>query len=141
MKSTIYNCSILKLPKVHNSSGNITALNNLIDIPFEIKRLYYLYDIPSGEMRGGHAHKELEQLIVAVKGSFDVVLDDGKNKKTISLNQPDYGLHVIPGVWRELCNFSGGSICLVLASRTYDESDYIRDYNSFVKIKNESNSI
>lgn len=131
-KSSIYNCNVLILPKIHNRSGNITALNNSMDLPFDVQRVYYLYDIPGGELRGGHAHRELQQLIVAVSGSFDITLDDGKNKKTVSLNRPYYGLHVIPGIWRELSNFSSGAICLVLASHIYDENDYIRDYSDFI---------
>lgn len=135
MKSSIFNCDVLELPKIHNRAGNITSLNNLVDIPFETKRVYYLYDIPGGESRGGHAHKELQQLIIAVSGSFDVTIDDGKNKKTVSLNRPNYGLHIIPGIWRDLSNFSSGAICLVLASRKYEESDYIRDYQEFLLTK------
>ena len=133
--SNIYNCNVLTLPKVHNRAGNITALNNSMDLPFDIQRVYYLYDIPGGELRGGHAHKELHQLIIAVSGSFDITLDDGTNKKTVSLNRPYYGLYVIPGIWRELSNFSSGAICLVMASRKYDENDYIRDYSYFVSWK------
>jgi hypothetical protein len=98
--------------------------------------VYYLYDVPGGESRGAHAHKELEQLIIAASGSFDVTIDDGKNKKTISLNRPNYGLHLKPGMWRELSNFSSGSICLVLASLLYDEADYIRDYDQFLNRNN-----
>ena len=134
-ESTIYNCNVFTLPKIHNRAGNITALNNSIDLPFDIRRVYYLYDIPGGELRGGHAHKELQQLIVAVSGSFDITLDDGLNRKTVSLNRSYYGLHVIPGIWRELSNFSSGAICLVLASHKYDENDYIRDYVQFVNGK------
>jgi dTDP-4-dehydrorhamnose 3,5-epimerase-like enzyme len=126
---------VLTLPKIHTRAGNITALNNSTDLPFDVRRVYYLYDIPGGELRGGHAHKELQQLIVAVSGSFDITLDDGLNKKSVFLNQPYYGLLVIPGIWRELSNFSSGAICLVLASHEYDEGDYIRDYNDFLKIK------
>ena len=133
--SSIYNCNVFTFPKVHNRAGNITALNNSIDLPFDIQRVYYLYDIPGGELRGGHAHKELQQLIIAVSGSFDITLDDGLNKKTVSLNRPYYGLHVIPGIWRELSNFSSGAICLVLASHKYDEKDYIRDYEEFLIYK------
>ena len=133
--SCIYNCDVLTLPKVHNRAGNITALNNSIDLPFEVQRVYYLYDIPGGEVRGGHAHKELHQLIVAVSGSFDITLDDGKDKKTVSLNRPYHGLHVVPGIWRELSNFSSGAVCLVLASHKYDEPDYIRDYSQFINWK------
>ena len=135
IESSIYNCNVLTLPKVHNRAGNITALNNSIDLPFDIHRVYYLYDIPGGIQRGGHAHKELHQLIVAVSGSFDITLEDGQNKKTVSLNQPYYGLHIIPGIWRELSNFSSGAICLVMASLKYDESDYIRNYKEFLVYK------
>jgi len=105
------------------------------NIPFNVKRVYYLYDIPGGEARGGHAHYELEQYIIAASGSFDVILNDGKNRKIISLNRPNFALHIVPGLWRELDNFSSGSICLVLASHTYDENDYIRDRNEFLKLK------
>ena len=134
-ESSIYNCNVLTLPKIHNRAGNITALNNSVDLSFDIQRVYYLYDIPGGELRGGHAHKELHQLIVAVSGSFDITLDDGYNKKTVSLNRSYYGLHVVPGIWRELSNFSSGAICLVLASHKYDENDYIRDYLDFINWK------
>ena len=133
--SSIYNCHVLTLPKVHNRAGNITALNNSIDLPFDVNRVFYLYDIPGGELRGGHAHKELHQFIVAVSGSFDVTLDDGRNKKTVSLNRPYYGLHLIPGIWGELNNFSSGAICLVLASEKYNEKDYMRDYSEFINWK------
>jgi hypothetical protein len=135
LDSIIYNCNVLTLPKIHNRAGNITALNNFVDLPFDINRVYYLYDIPGGEVRGGHAHKELQQLIIAVSGSFDITIDDGHNKKTISLNRPYYGLHIIPGIWRDLSNFSSGAICLVLASHKYDAGDYIRDYSEFLKYK------
>ncbi|MDR1719623.1 MAG: FdtA/QdtA family cupin domain-containing protein [Dysgonamonadaceae bacterium] len=128
----ISNCNIITLPKIHNRSGNITALNNGVDLPFDVRRVYYLYDIPGGESRGGHAHKALQQLIVAVSGSFDVTLDDGTDQKTCSLNRPYYGLYVVPGIWRELSNFSSGAVCLVLASAEYDEKDYIRKYDDFV---------
>jgi len=129
--NTIYNCNVISLPKVHNRAGNITALENNISIPFEIKRAYYLYDIPGGEGRGGHAHKELQQLIIAVSGAFDILLDDGNNKKQIHLDKPYIGLHIVPGIWRELLNFSSGAICLVLASNKYNENDYIRKYNIY----------
>jgi hypothetical protein len=132
-KFTVFDCSIIHFPKIQNRAGNITPIQNNIEAPFEIKRVYYLYDVPGGESRGAHAHKELEQLIIAASGSFDVTIDDGKNKKTISLNRPNFGLHLKPGMWRELSNFSSGSICLVLASLLYDEADYIRDYDEFLK--------
>jgi hypothetical protein len=134
-KFTVFDCSIIHFPKIQNRAGNITPIQNNIEAPFAIKRVYYLYDVPGGESRGAHAHKVLEQLIIAASGSFDVTIDDGKNKKTISLNRPNYGLHLKPGMWRELSNFSSGSICLVLASLLYDESDYIRDYEDFKKLK------
>jgi dTDP-4-dehydrorhamnose 3,5-epimerase-like enzyme len=137
MRSNVYNCTILKLPKIENRAGNITALENIKSIPFEVERVYYLYDIPGGEGRGGHAHKELEQLIVAVSGAFDVVIDDGVNKKTIHLDRPYIALHIVPGIWRELINFSSGAICLVLASLKYDENDYIREYNNYINYKND----
>ena len=106
-------------------------------MPFAIKRVYYLYDVPGGETRGAHGHKALEQVIVAVSGSFDVTIDDGHNKKTVHLNRPYFGLHMKPGMWRDLSNFSSGSICLVLASELYDKADYIRDYDEFKSFKNE----
>jgi hypothetical protein len=106
------------------------------NVPFEVHRVYYLYDIPGGESRGGHAHRALQQLIVAVSGSFAVLLDDGKNKKIVTLNRPDFGLMIVPGIWRELFDFSSGVVCLVIASLTYDETDYIRDYEYFLSYKN-----
>jgi hypothetical protein len=139
-KPSIYNCSVIELNKVHNRSGNLTALEDRMHIPFDVKRLYYLYDVPGGAERGGHAHKGLQQLIVAASGCFDVVLDDGKNRKVVELNRPYYGLHVIPGIWRELINFSSGAICLVLASEKYDAEDYIRDYNEFLKYRDANSS-
>lgn len=134
--SDIHNCNVVQLSKIHNRAGNITIIQNGDHQPFEIKRLYYLYDVPGGSDRGGHAHKALYQLIVAASGSFDVVLDDGRYKKIIQLNRPDFGLLVIPGIWRELVNFSSGAICLVLASMKYQADDYIRDYSDFKKFKN-----
>lgn len=137
MKPSIHNCNVLELPKINNRAGNLTAINGGIDIPFEIERTYYLYDVPSGETRGGHAHKGLEQLIVAASGSFDVILDDGVNKKTISLNRPNFGLYITPLIWRELVNFSSGAVLLVLASMNYNENDYIREYDSYQDLINE----
>jgi hypothetical protein len=137
--SSVYDGSIVQLPKVHNIAGNITAINNNEGIiPFELRRVYYLYDIPGGEKRGGHAHKELEQLIIAVGGSFDITLDDGTTKRTFNLSKPYYGLYLPVGIWREINNFSSGAICLVLASRLYDTDDYIRDYNQFLAFKKRS---
>jgi hypothetical protein len=135
MKSSVYDCVILPLNKIHNRAGNITIVEGQKKVPFDVKRVYYLYDIPGGEARGGHAHKELYQLIVAASGSYNVLLDDGKIKKIVTLNRPDYGLMVVPGIWRELIDFSSGAICLVLASQKYDAQDYIRDYNEFQSFK------
>jgi dTDP-4-dehydrorhamnose 3,5-epimerase-like enzyme len=133
--STVNECCVNELDKNHRIKGNITVVENRQAVPFDIERVYYLYDVPGGEERGGHAHKDLSQLIVAASGSFDVVLDDGTTKKTITLNRPYQGLYLVPGIWRELVNFSSGSSCLVLASHKYDEADYIRDYNEFLKYK------
>ena len=135
--NTVDDCCLIDLSKIQNKSGNITVLENKNDIPFDVKRIYYLYDIPSGESRGGHAHYQLEQYLVAVGGSFDVLLDDGKNKKRLTLNRPNIALHIVPGLWRELDNFSSGCISMVLASHLYDEDDYIRSYADFIKEKNE----
>jgi len=132
-RSTVKDCKVLPLTKIHNRAGNITIIEGNKDVPFDIKRIYYLYDIPGGEERGGHAHKELFQLIVAASGAFDVLLDDGKNKKSVTLNRPEFGLIVVPRIWRELNNFSSGAICLVLSSEIYSEDDYIRDYDDFNK--------
>ena len=134
--ASIYNCNVIELGKIHNRAGNITPVSGMSEIPFAINRVYYLYDVPGGEVRGGHAHHELQQLIVAASGSFDVVLDDGRNKKTVTLNRPNFGLLVTPGIWRDLLNFSSGAVLLVIASLPYDEADYIRDYQQFIEIKN-----
>ncbi len=135
-KNTVDDCSVIDLPKIQNNAGNITPVHTNSDVPFQIQRVYYLYDIPGGEVRGGHAHKILRQLVVAASGSFEVLLDDGKKKNTIMLNQPYKGLLIVPGIWRELINFSSGAICLVLASEIYDENDYIRSYSTFTNFKN-----
>ena len=135
-KSTVYDCSIIELGKHHSDrKGNITVVENDKDIPFEVRRTYYLYDVPGGESRGAHAHKELSQLIIAASGSFTVTLDDGRVKRTFTLNRPYQGLYVVPGIWRTLDDFSSGAVCLVLASHAYDTADYIREYNEFVKYK------
>ena len=134
-KSTVFDCKLIELPKNYRDKGNITAVNSLIEIPFNVNRIYYLYDVPGGESRGGHAHKELQQVIIAASGSFDLIIDDGKNKKKFSLNRPNIGVLMPKGLWRELDNFSSGSICLVLASDIYDENDYIRNYEDFKKLK------
>ena len=138
MKSSrVYNCSILEIDKHHNALGNISVIENATTVPFDVKRVYYLYDVPGGESRAGHAHKELQQLIIAASGSFDITLDDGELKRTFTLNRPYQGLLIVPGIWREIDNFSSGSVCLVLASKCYDEADYIRDYKEFKEYKNE----
>jgi len=134
-KSTVYDCSIIEIDKHHHQTGNISVIENGISIPFDVKRTYYLYDIPGGESRGGHAHKNLQQLIIAASGSFNVILDDGNVKRTYTLNRPYQGLLIVPGIWRELDDFSSGSVCLVLASHLYDSSDYIREYSDFLKYK------
>jgi len=126
-------CKIINLPKITDPRGNLTFIEGDRHVPFEIRRVYYLYDVPGGADRGGHAHKELHQLIVAMSGSFDVVLDDGRQKQRFHLNRSYYGLYVCPMIWRELDNFSSGSVCLALASNKYDESDYYRDYQDFLK--------
>jgi hypothetical protein len=132
---SVEDCKIVDLPKIQNEAGNITALENNINIPFEVKRIYYLYDIPMGSERGGHGHYELQQFIVAASGSFTFVLDDGVFKKEFFLNDPSKALNILPGIWREIIDFSSGSICLVLASHEYNESDYIRDYDEYLKYK------
>lgn len=133
--NSIYDCVILPLSKVHNRAGNLTVVEGRKNFPFDIRRVYYLYDIPGGETRGGHAHKELFQLIVAASGSFNVLLDDGQNKKVVTLNRPDYGLLIVPGIWRELLEFSSGAVCLSLASNKYSENDYLRDYVQFTEFR------
>ena len=132
---TVYDCSIIELPKIENRAGNITPVHGKLNIPFDISRVFYSYDIPGGEARGAHAHKECHQLLIAASGSYEVLLDDGVNKRTILLNRPFYGLHIPPGIWASEQGFSSGSICLVLASHVYDEKDYIRDYKQFTTYK------
>ena len=126
-------CKILELPVVHDRRGNLTFVEEFKHIPFDLKRVYYLYDVPGGSQRGGHAHKNLHQLIVAMSGSFDVVLDDGKDKTRFHLNRSYQGLYICPMIWREMDNFSSGSVCMVLASDFYDEQDYFRDYSEFMR--------
>lgn len=136
MKNSVYDCSIIELPKIQNLAGNITAIgNNEGILPFELKRVFYLYDIPGGESRGAHAHKECHQFLIAASGAFEVFLDDGKVKRQVLLNKPYIGLHIPPGIWASEENFSSGSICLVLASHSYDEEDYLRIYDNFLKLK------
>lgn len=133
--SCVYDCTMIEFDKHHHEKGNISVVENDRTIPFEVKRIYYLYDVPGGESRGGHAHKELSQLIVAVSGSFTVTLDDGKVKRTFLLNRPYQGLYVVSGIWRTLDDFSSGAVCLVLASHIYDVNDYIRVYDNFLNYK------
>lgn len=128
-------CRIVDLPKIQDPRGNLTFIEGQSHVPFDIQRVYYLYDVPGGSERGGHAHKGLHQLIIAMSGSFDVVLDDGVNKKRVHLSRSYYGLYVCPMIWRELDNFSSGSVCMVLASNKYDESDYYRDYEEFLRAR------
>ena len=130
---SVNNCHIVDLPKITDPRGNLTFVEGGQHIPFDIQRVYYLYDVPGGAERGGHAHKGLQQLIIAMSGSFDVVLDDGREKKRYHLNRSYSGLYVCPMIWRELDNFSSGSVCMVLASNRYDEDDYYRDYNDYMK--------
>jgi len=126
-------CKIVDLPMIKNPKGNLTFIEAGRQIPFDIRRVYYLYDIPGGEARGGHAHKALHQLIVAMSGSFDIHLDDGYAKKTVHMNRSYYGLYICPMIWREIDNFSSGAVCMVLASEYYDEADYYRDYDQFIR--------
>ena len=127
---SISNIKLIEIPKVHDERGSLAVIENEV-IPFAIKRVYYLYDVPSDSYRGGHAHKEQESVIIALSGSFEVIIDDGKSRKRIMLNKPTQGLYVPTHIWREIDNFSSGAVCLVLASTTYDESEYIRDYERF----------
>lgn len=125
-------CQIFDLPRINDRRGNLSFIEANRHIPFDIRRVYYLYDVPGGAERGGHAHKALHQLIIAMSGSFDIHLDDGYAKKTIHMNRSYYGLYVCPMIWREIDNFSSGAVCMVLASEYYDELDYYREYNDFV---------
>mgnify|MGYP003611587138 CR=1 FL=1 len=131
-KRMLNECCIIKLPKVTDARGNLTFIEGNNHIPFPINRVYYLYDVPGGVSRGGHAHKKLQQLIIAVAGSFDITLDDGNSKKTYNLNRADCGLYIKSGIWRTLDNVSSGGVCLVLASEVYDEKDYMRTYDNFL---------
>jgi len=133
MMRTINDCKLIDLPKVTDPRGNLSFIEGRQHVPFDIKRIYYLYDVPGGSDRGAHAHRKLEQLIIPLSGSFDITLDDGVSKKKFTLNRPYLGLYVCPMMWRELENFSSGSVCLVLASEIYSENDYIRDYSLFIR--------
>jgi hypothetical protein len=133
--SSVNQCQIIELDKINNRAGNLTVIHNQKSVPFAVERIYYLYDVPSNAERGGHAHKELFQLIMAVSGSFSISLNDGSETKSFMLNNPNKGLLVVPGIWRELSDFSSGSVCLVLASMKYTSFDYIRDYQEFLSYK------
>jgi hypothetical protein len=134
--TTVYECNLLHLNQIGDRNGHIAAINNNIELPFEVKRIFYLYDIPGGESRGAHAHKECHQFLVAASGSFEVLLDDGKTKRQVLLNRPNLGLHIPPGIWASEINFSSGSICLVLASEKFNENDYFRNYDDYLNFKN-----
>jgi hypothetical protein len=129
----IDDCKIIDLPMIKNPKGNLTFIEAGRQIPFDIRRVYYLYDIPGGEDRGGHAHRALHQLIIAMSGSFDIHLDDGRAKKIVHMNRSYYGLYICPMIWREIDNFSSGAVCMALASEFYDEADYYRDYDQFIR--------
>ncbi len=133
----VYDCSVIELPRRKFRAGNISIVENYRNVPFGVKRVFYIYDIPGGEDRGAHSHKECHQFLVAACGSFEIELDDGINKRTITLNRPYYGLHIPPGIWAAEKGFSSGAICLVLASHKYDENDYIRKYENFLKFRND----
>ena len=136
-RSSVYDCSVIELNCYSSDRrGNMSVVENGKSLPFDVKRVYYLYDVPGGVERGGHAHRSLYQLIIAVSGSFSVTLDDGHLKRTVLLNRPYKGLLVVPGLWRTIEDFSSGAVCMVLASSEYDEEDYIRDYGSFLNLKN-----
>lgn len=137
MKTTLKDIYILDLPVIEDSRGNLTFIQEGI-VPYDFKRVYYLFDVPSGAERGGHAHIAQKQVIIALSGSFDVILDDGKERKTFTLNRPNKGLLVVEGLWRELQNFSSGAVCLVIAQDVFDEGDYIREYREFLNIKNQN---
>ena len=129
---SVSKCVLLEFPKIRDHRGNLTFLESRFHIPFEIKRVYYLYDVPGGESRAGHAHRLLASVIIAINGSFDVMIDDGKEQRTHRMSRANQGLYICPGIWRELHNFTSGSVCLVLASEHYDEGDYYRDHGDFL---------
>ena len=132
-KVTVFDCSLVELKKIGDRKGNITPIDNNLQLPFEVNRIFYLYDIPGGESRGAHAHRKCHQFLIAVSGAFEVMLDDGNTKRHVVLNRPYFGLHIPPNIWASEENFSSGAICLVLASHNYSAEDYIRDYNEFLK--------
>ena len=132
---TVFDCHIYTLPQISAVSGRISTIQNGLEIPFDIKRVFYLYDIPAGQERGAHAHIECHQFLIAASGSFEIIVEDGRFKKALFLNQPFMGLHIPPGIWAHEQNFSSGSICLVMTSHTYDENDYIRSYEKYLKYR------
>ncbi|MEG1554080.1 MAG: FdtA/QdtA family cupin domain-containing protein [Rikenellaceae bacterium] len=134
-KQSVYDCAVIELPRIEDENGNLTSIEGNVNLPFDLARVFYLYDIPGGEARGAHAHKECHQFLVAAHGSFEIVLNDGKNIRTITLNRPYYGLHIPPGIWAAEQGFSSGAICLVMTSHKYDEADYIRSYDDFLAYK------
>ena len=134
-QSHIDDCKIIALDRHHHANGNLTAVNNGVELPFDIQRTFYIYDVPGGAERGGHSHYTCHEFIIAISGSFDVIVDDGTNQFTYTLIRPYQGLLVVPGIWRTLKNFSSGSVCLAIASHHFDENDYIRDYETFLQYK------
>jgi hypothetical protein len=134
-KPTVYECTLIEVPKISNRAGNISIVEGSRNLPFLPKRVFYLYDIPAGEARGAHAHKKCHQFIIAASGSFEVSIDDGSSKRTVTLNRPFHGLHIPPGIWAHEMNFSSGAICLVLTSEKFSENDYIRDYEEYKKFR------
>lgn len=135
LKSRLNDCRILTLNRHHHANGNLTSVSNSEEVPFDVKRTFYIYDVPGGAERGGHSHYTSQQFIIAISGSFDVTIDDGTDQFTYTLNRPYQGLLVVPGIWNRLHNFSSGSVCLVLNSHHFDEGDYVRDYQEFCRLK------
>jgi len=129
---TVWDSSLIQIKKVKSREGNLSIVENGVDLPFDVKRVFYIYDIPGGESRGAHAHKECHQFLVAVSGAFEVLLDDGRTQRLVQLNRPYHGLHIPPGLWASEINFSSGAVCLVLTSHTYNETDYIRSYDDYL---------
>jgi hypothetical protein len=139
-KVSIYDCSIVEMQRIHSRAGSITPVTSSETVPFEIKRVFYIYDIPGGEDRGAHAHIKCHQFLIAASGAFEIILNDGSNTRTVMLNRPYYGLHIPPGIWSSEKGFSSGSVCLVLASQKYSEQDYIRNYDKYLEWKNDSSN-
>lgn len=132
---SVFDCSIIHLPRIVDRAGNLTPVHNSVEVPFDMSRVFYIYDIPGGESRGAHAHRECHQLLIAASGAFEVLLNDGRAQRQVMLNRPYFGLHIPPGIWASEMNFSSGSICLVLASHPYQESDYIRHYQDYLHFR------